>query len=275
MDKLSIGIDMKPAFRLANEIQANSESAQLKKAESTRLRIMAATAKLLDTVPYAQLRAIDVAAEAKLSQGAMYRYFRDIPDLVTQVIELHEREICKQFPVSPSIKEGYDYPNIVKGLSWHLACYLRNRGLFRLMFTQADQLPGVMAINNRLSLALHEQLGKFVVPPPLPTFDKSSRILAGQLIGGSMDELYRQLFQSENSTLPIPNTTQALFNLVQLCSVLRYRLMHGRDPDPKTIRAVAREFDLSFFDECIQSREHKRATKLPQSVANARGKSRR
>lgn len=266
MADFSIALDMPPAFRLADEIRAQSEAPGLKKAESTRLRIMATTAGLLDAVAYPQLRAIDVAGEARLSQGAMYRYFRDIQDLVTQVIGLLEQNIYQRFPVAPPPKTGYDYPSIVKGLAWHLACYLRNRGLFRVLSTQADQMPGVMVISHRLASALHEQLGQFMAPVPLPAFDKDSRLLAGQLIGGSMDELYRQLFQYGNSTLPIPTTPQELFDLVQLCSVLRYRLMNGRDPELKTIRAVGREFDVSFFDACFPSQKYKRPTRSGKPV---------
>jgi AcrR family transcriptional regulator len=263
-------IDVQPAFRLADELQQQSASANLKKSVRTRLRIMAAAAALLDTIPYPQLRGIDVTSRAELSQGSMYRYFRDIPDLVTQLIELHEKAICREFPSPPQIKAVYDYPRIVKVLSWHQSCYLRNRGLFRVMHTQADQLPGVNAAVDRLTLTLHEQLGEFIDAPPVLPFGKGARLLAGQLVGGAMDELIRQLFQNENSNLPIPRTPDALFDLVQLCAILRHRLLHGSDPHPKVIRAVAREFDLSFFDGCFPSEKPKRSSAVAKAGASAR-----
>ena len=263
-------IDLQPAFRLADELQQQLASADLKKSDRTRLRIMAAAAALLDTIPYPQLRGIDVTSEAELSQGSMYRYFRDIPDLVTQLIEMHEKAICGEFPSPAQEKAGYDYPRIVKVLCWLMSCYLRNRGLFRVMYTQADQLPGVKAAIDRSTLMLHEQLGDFIDAPPVLPFNKGARLLAGQLVGGAMDDLLRQLFQNENSNLPIPRTPDALFNLVQLCAILRHRLLHGCDPDPKVIRAVAREFDLSFFDGCFPSETPKRSSAVTKAAPSAR-----
>jgi AcrR family transcriptional regulator len=265
-----------PAFRLAQDLLAQSASSALKKSERTRLRLLAAVAAQLDQTPFAQMRAEDVATRAELSKGLMYHYFRDLPDMVTQVVELFESRFYERFPPAPKTKADYDYPRTVSNLAWYLSCYLRNRGLFRVMFTQSDQLPGVKAVIDRLTLSLHEQLGEFIDAPPVLPFDSAVRLLAGHFVGGAMDDLVRQLFQLENANLPVPRTTQQLFDLVQLCSALRHRLMHGVDPDPGVMRDVAATFDLSVFDGCFPAAKaarlaRARTTGTPKARADRLG----
>ena len=59
--------------------------------------------------------------------------------------------------------------------------------------------PTVKAAIDRLSMTMYEQLGEITEAPPVLTFDKNARLLAGLMIGGAVDELIRQLFQIGNS----------------------------------------------------------------------------
>jgi AcrR family transcriptional regulator len=240
-------------FRLADDLTALAEAADTK-AERTRLRLLASAAALLDDVPFAQLRPSDLADHAELSRPLIYHYFTDLGTLVTELVETFGQRLARMVASVPPSKVAYGYEAIVAHLAWLVRMYLHNRGLMRLMYTLADQLPGVKVTIDEITFLFNKSLGDHVDAPPGLHFGADERLLAGYMIGGGFDDLLRQLFQHRHDRLPAPRTAQQLFDLVQLMAALRHRQVHGSDPSPKEIRAVAKAFDLRLFDGCLPKR---------------------
>lgn len=62
------------------------EAASGRKSERTQARIRAATCRLLDAAPAAELKVTDICREAGVAHGTFYVYFRDIRHLLTATL---------------------------------------------------------------------------------------------------------------------------------------------------------------------------------------------
>jgi len=129
-------------FDLAQEFLALSESAATK-AERTRLRLLASAATLLGDLPFSQMRPIDLAAHAGVSRALLYHHFTDMADLVTQLMEAFAQRVDRDLPDTKPTPGRRDYASLVRYLGWLLSVAQHNRGILRLVYFHADQLPGL------------------------------------------------------------------------------------------------------------------------------------
>jgi AcrR family transcriptional regulator len=231
---------------LAQELLALSESASTK-AERTRHRLLASAATLLCDLPFSHMRPVDLAEHAGVSRALLYHHFNDIADLVTQLMLAFEQRLDQDLPDTKPTPNRRDYPSLVRYLSWLLSMARRNRGIMRLIYIHADQVPGLEVIVDRLFQKTAHALGEAVIPPAGLAMNAKVRLASGYMIGGSFNDLIRRMLQPTQDPLLSPASSQDLYEVVQLAAILRYREIHGADPSAKDIRSAARSFDSSIF----------------------------
>jgi len=246
--------DMNPliTFRLADEFLAQAASATTK-AERSRLGLLAAAADVLDDVPFPQLRPADLAAHAGISRSLIYHYYADLAELTTALVDSFSERVRAVLPTLPVNQGDYSYASILAYLAWTVSVVLRNRGVYRVMATQADQLPAVKAAYEQLLYIFNKDIGSHVDAPPVLRFGRTERLFAGYFVGGGFENLMRQVFVDGKEDMPPPRTSKALFEMVQLVAVLRNRQVHGCDPSEAEIRAAAADFDMRVFEGCFKA----------------------
>lgn len=101
------------------------------KGRKTRIKLINAAAEALKKCGYVTLRMADVAAEAGLSTGALYRYFDNKEDLFASVIEDVHEEL---FESSRAIKTDFKndpYGALLAANYGYLQHYYANRDVMR------------------------------------------------------------------------------------------------------------------------------------------------
>ena len=246
--------DMKPlkTFCLADEFLTQAARATTK-AERSRLGLLAAAADVLDYVPFPQLRPADLAAHAGISRSLIYHYYADLAQLTVALVDSFSERLRAAMPTLTVNQGDYSYASILSYLAWTVSLVLRNRGVYRVMVTQADQLPAVKATYKQLLYVLHKNVGSHVDAPPVLHFGDTERLFAGYFVGGGFENLMRQVFVDGKEDMPPPRTSKALFEMVQLVAVLRNRQVHGCDPSEAEIRAAAADFDMRVFEGCFKA----------------------
>lgn len=252
MTRLAMTVATPPinAFRLADELRLQSATAETK-AERTRLTLLASAAALLDDLPFMQMRPADLAAHADVSRALIYHRFTDLAALVTEVMEVFERRLTLDLASMAPRRTRFDYDYLVRYLAWTLSIFMRNRGLMRLLLSDADQVPGVGPIVDRILHAFNKILGDAATAPEGIRWGSNSRLVVGYLIGGGVSDLLRRMLHPGHDQLLAPQSATEMFELVQTMALVRHREMHGSDPTLKEIRAVAKAFDLGAFESCL------------------------
>lgn len=247
------------AIDMARELSAQSDVAD-SKAERTRLRLLATAAALLDSLPLTQMRPTDLADHAGVSRALIYHHFKDMADLVTQLMLVFEQRLVGDLlSIMPEHADA-DYRSMVNYLAWTLHAFQRNLGLMRLLLTHADSVPGVEAIVERIMLAFNRRLGQAIRPPEDMVWTDSDRLIAGYLVGGGVSDLLWRILRPGHHGIPMPQTADAMFDLVQMMALMRHREIHGRDPTQAEVLGVAAEFDRGIFADCVQQ------TQIPAAV---------
>lgn len=131
-------------IRFAEKLNADLADASLGKGERTRLRVLAAGAKLMNERPYDEIRMSDVAAEAGLSNGALYRYYEDKRDLTiavfTEFVRFNQRALLRRsIPADPrrALQEAY---------AFHVELYAANVGLMAALRRLTVEIPEIGAL---------------------------------------------------------------------------------------------------------------------------------
>lgn len=239
-------------FSLANDYLEAAERAT-DRSERTRLRVLAVTVAALDKSLSTQVQPADLAREVGISRPLLYHHFGDPAGLLGTIARDFEQRNLAFFQQLPPGPQRYTYPALVGYLAWVLATAIRNRGAMRLMLGVTDRMASVNEVFSRLLHELNKSLGEQLQPPGHVPISGTDRLLLGYLEADGFNALLRELFVYPNEHLPRLQTPQALFDLVQLVAGHRYRLIHGAPAPPVDVRTVQQDFDLEFFEPCLEN----------------------
>ncbi len=103
------------------------------KGKKTRENILAAARTIFAHDGYVAMRMGDVAVEAGLSMGALYRYFQNKEDLFANLIA-NVHEDLYQAATAESDFATEPYQALLEANRGYLGCYYQNRDLMRALF---------------------------------------------------------------------------------------------------------------------------------------------
>lgn len=227
------------AFRLAELYSQEADDRNKKKSERTALRLLQSVAEVLDDVSYPQLRAADIADNAGVAYGTMYRYFKDKAEPTCLAATRLTLEFQNRFhnPRSVNGTRLTSYQRTYLANAFYLDTFILNKGLFRVLFTQTFELPEVKVAYETLCLSAHSRIGSSLRPPEGLTLTPQDRLVAGYMLGGMADEILRQVFLLENADLAHTQDNDQLPQLCTLLSIMWYRAAHGKDPSMQEIES--------------------------------------
>lgn len=226
------------AVRFSSYLEAMAtEIRRSRSGEKSRLRLLAAGARLLESVGFRDLLVEDVCREAGLAKGTFYIYFQSkevfLRALMNQYVEF-ERNTYPPFSPARSA-----YGGVHDWVSWYEGTFAANAGILRCMIEMSGGDAEAEACwhgrNRSIVERALEQLVQGLERPP-GTREKELLRLAlragGSMMDQSLFERYRMgvgvgLQEASDATL-----------MVDLHALLLYRVLYGSDPGPAEVGRV-------------------------------------
>ncbi len=227
---------------LAREVQ---EAGGLSKGERTRLRIKAAASRILAKKGYHDLRMSDIAEEAKVSHGAVYRYFDNKREVTFEVLQgLGERTLELLLPAGGS---GTAYQRIQSSTQASVDHFRANIGLMRCMRQLGDEYSEFDELTMRNNARWYRMVASGLVKRARQTdAARKQGVGVASALGGMVDELLHNVFVREDPTLS--HWRRAPGQLVTMLSILWYRAVYGESPSAEEVGAEHWLLDLDAGD---------------------------
>ncbi len=194
--------------------------------EKTRLKLLAAGARLLDTVGYRDMNVEDVSADAGLAKGTFYIYFKTkddfLKDLARRFVDF-ERQTLPQLTPRAS-----RFANSLSFVTWYERSFLRNAGMLRCIIQMGETDDDIRALwhernGSVVSYALESTLARLE-----PGYDEQMLLLTIRTAGGMLDQsLIARTRVGTDTGLPQDQDPEFL---CRLHAVMTYRALYGEDP---------------------------------------------
>jgi AcrR family transcriptional regulator len=157
--------DSEVTVSYCERLAAAGRAPGLRKGERTRLRLLAATADLLQTTFFHALRVTDICGRARVSQGTFYLYFSDRADIVTRLLTDFAATVFDTLDAASDRGDAYGAVHAPTLAYVHI--FRANRGLLRCLTQLTEESNDFEAIyrglnagwNRRAARAIEARLG--------------------------------------------------------------------------------------------------------------------
>jgi len=213
-------------IRFATYLQA--AAAEIKKARSgpkSRLKLLAAGARLLDATDYRDLLVEDVCAEAGVAKGTFYIYFKSKDEFLRALAAMYIEFELQTYPRLSS--RNSEFTNSRRWIAWYEQTFAANVGIFRAMVQMGAADEGMRKL-------WHERNARVVDRAMRgwerhnPSKDPALQRWMMRTAGGMLDQ---SLFE-RHGVQPGPglNEPQDLDLLIDLHALMNFRALYGRNP---------------------------------------------
>jgi AcrR family transcriptional regulator len=218
------------AIKFSSYLEAlAAEIRRSRSGEKSRLRLLAAGARLLETVAFRDLLVEDVCREAGLAKGTFYIYFDSkevfLRALISQYVEF-ERNTYPPYEPTRSA-----YSGVHEWVSWYEGTFAANAGILRCIIemsgTDAEAEACWYGRNKSIVDRALEQLVQRLEKPPGARDRELLRLAVragGSMMDQSLFERYRMgvgvgMQEASDATL-----------MIDLHALLLYRVLYGSEP---------------------------------------------
>lgn len=197
------------------------------KTQRTRLRLMAATAALLEERGFHDLRVADCAERAGVAHGTFYRYWADRGAAAQQVLADFMATITARRP--PRAGDAPLFDRITASNRYYVGVYRRNAGLMRCLMQLGNTDPDFARIGQAANLALARRVVRAwereePAARALPEDERTARALACiAMVEGVLRDLYIR-------PAPAPLAAMGEEAVAALLSACWFRILFGREP---------------------------------------------
>jgi len=203
------------------------DAGDLSKGERTRLQIMAAASRILAEKGYYDLRMADIAQEAGVSHGAVYRYFKNKRDATFQVLQgMGTWSLNFMLPTREATSA---YQKILSSTSRYIDLCRANIGLFRCLRQLCDEYPEFDELQMKNNARWYRMVASGLTRRGATTERAAEEAFGvAAALGGMVDEMLFNVFVREDPTHA--NFRRAPAKLATLLSVLFYRAAYAENP---------------------------------------------
>ena len=156
---------VRPAVLLSRPYHAALQEAveaaapDLRKAEATRLRLLAATARLLEEHGLARLKVTDIADGAGAAHGTFYSYFRDKRDAAEAVLTAFATDCIEAIGAGSGASGTADaYASIRAAIAGIATTYRLNPGLSRCLWQLDDSGTAIEHVVQDINTRWHRRI---------------------------------------------------------------------------------------------------------------------
>lgn len=182
-----------PTLSFAALVAARAEAPGLRKGVRTRLRLKAATVRLLERSAYRELRVTDINEAAEVSNALFYVYFAN-KDVITLDVM---RDFLTHLGTFPRRDAAHPSPQdaILRANLHYTRMFQANPGLMRCVFQLVDEFPAFAAQWHAWNRAWRDRvLRSLARAPGVAIEDPVERRFAVVALGTMIDGVLRRVY---------------------------------------------------------------------------------
>ena len=218
-------------LRFADHLQASANAiGRSRSGEKSRLKLMAAAARLLDSTSYRDLLVERVCQAAGVAKGTFYIYFDSKDAFLRSLAVGYVAFELERYPRLSSRHAAF--ANTRSWIAWYEGVFAANVGVLRCLIQMGGADPAMQAIWHQRNGALVDRAMRGWEKRN-PTADPSLQRLALRTAGGMLDQ---SLFE-RHGVQPGPGLDEPKdFDLlVDLHALLNFRALYACDPPPGSL----------------------------------------
>jgi AcrR family transcriptional regulator len=222
----------------------------LSKGERSRLRIMAAASRILAEKGYHDLRMADIAMEAGVSHGAVYRYFKNKRDITFDVLQGMGTWSLEYMLASPETSSAFQRILLATGRFIELC--RANIGLFRCLRQLCDEYQEFDELQMKNNARWYRMVASGLTRRAATT-ERAAEVTFGvaSALGGMVDEMLFNVFVREDPNLA--HFRRAPAKLATLLAVLWYRAAYVCNPPTDEVEGAQALLELRGADGDLTS----------------------
>ena len=227
-------------IKFAHYLEAKARGVPGKRSgRRTRLRLMAATADLLEEMTFDTVNVIDICNAADVAKGTFYLQFETKEEVILAIFNEYVDFEIRTMPVLDP--DGESYEVIYTIISWYEQTFRINAGIMRNFVRMSDiDLEVADLWKRRNEQIVDRGLAPYLENASFRKKDEKWARLIVRTMGGIMD--YSLFAQSGIHKASDFNDDASGEQLIQLHSLLMYRALYGEDPDLGILSPDARMF---------------------------------
>lgn len=188
-----------PSFAL--QLAERASTPGIRKGARTRLRLMAATARLLQEEHAHHLRVTDISIEAGVSQGTFYLYFTDKVDAITATLMDFVQFLFDCLESAAAAADSFDESVYATTLAY-VDAFERNRGLFRAMMQLTEESEQIGRVYQALNRHWNYRTARAIARRRGVEGEPEARdLLHAFALGGMTDDFLANLYNRRDPVL--------------------------------------------------------------------------
>ena len=226
------------AIRFSSYLEALAQEIRRSRSgEKSRLKLLAAGARLLESSGFRDLLVEDVCREASLAKGTFYIYFESKEGFLLALLGQYVEFERNTYP--PASPQRSAYGGVRDWVSWYEGTFAANAGILRCMIEMS-------AVDAEAERCWHSRNGSIIeraiehavqrlARPPSPR-EKELLRLAVRAGGSMMDQSLFERYRIQVGTGMKEASDAPL--MIDLHALLLYRVLYGEEPDPAEVGRV-------------------------------------
>lgn len=207
-------------------IADRAEALKLDKAQRTAMRLRAATAELLETCRYNDLRVMDIARKANVAHGTFYTYYKQRSDIIFAIIQEYFEVLGET--MRPAVGTD-EFSRIRSATGIFVGYYTSNLGLMRCLRALSEQDAQFAALKQQIDSSWFERniahLSRTAIGVSMNQDDIRLMVYA---LGAMVEEFLYIRYQN-----PDPNVvklTETDDDVAEKLARIWFRALYLRDP---------------------------------------------
>lgn len=205
---------------------------KVRSGERSRLRLLAAAARLLDQVHHRDLLVEQICQEAGVAKGTFYIYFKSKDEFL---LDLASRYVAFEVLAHPRLSsKNSDFTNMRLWVTWYERTFAANVGILKCLIQMGAQDPAMRDLwHQRNARLVDRSLAGWMKtrPDADPVLERMIIRTAGTMMDQSLFERYGV---QTGQGVELPDDPEGI---IDLHALLMFRALYGRDPDPADLPA--------------------------------------
>lgn len=235
---------MKPASKSSVHNQARGGGRRSARGEAARLRLKEAATRVLDRVGFHQMRVKDVTDEAGVAAGLFYHYFKDLRELVDELLDEHIAEFEAVEAIERDVSKGDWFNRLRAHYEICVRVHAEHPGIMRCIAQFSADDPDFRERWKRsFDRRLHLLIDVFPYVFPKCSLNKAEVELLVHGLGGVGKELMSEYYIDRDPRLREVELSQAA--MAEWLAALLYRGLFARNPPAEQLRHASQILEIT------------------------------
>nr|WP_277602460.1 TetR/AcrR family transcriptional regulator [Parahaliea mediterranea] len=235
---------MKPASKPSVHDPARGAGRRSARGEAARRRLKEAATRVLDRVGFHQMRVKDVTDEAGVAAGLFYHYFKDLRELVDELLDEHIAGFEAVEAIERDVSKGDWFNRLRAHYEICVRVHAEHPGIMRCIAQFSADDPDFRERWKRsFDRRLHLLIDVFPYVFPKCSLNKAEVELLVHGLGGVGKELMSEYYIDRDPRLRAVELSQA--EMAEWLAALLYRGLFARNPPAGQLRYASRILEIT------------------------------